>query len=407
MAEPQANRVHHALLRARRALLTDHFDLGWMPIYSLGYLLFLFLPVVFGFRSSIWVPDGGRGGLLWPTLLSVALFLPLYFATYRATAGGRIACTLAIALLGFALMPANGFANTYLIYACSFTAAWQTGMPAKLLAIATLLVAYGVELHLLHYPMFILGITAVVGSSVFFGNHFYYRDKQKQAALRLSHEEVKRLAATAERERIGRDLHDLLGHTLSLIALKSDLAGRLLERDPATARHEIGEVSRVAREALSQVRRAVTGIRSAGVAAELASARLLLETDGIAFRYHADLPALPAEHEVALAMTLREAVTNLQRHARATEARVLLEQGKDGICLAVTDNGRGGDIVPGTGLSGMRERVEALGGHLNIESRRGHGTRVEVLLPLPPAANGDPLDTPARDDACPSPGACP
>ena len=379
------HRWMQGLLRARRWLLTDHVDLGWMPIYSLGYLLFLFLPVVFGFRASIWVPDGGRGGLLWPTLLSVAIFLPLYFTTYRVSGPWRIACTLFIALLGFALMPANGFSNTYLIYACSFAAAWQTGLPAKLGAIVAMMVLYGLELHLLRYPMFILGITAVVGLSVFFGNHFYYRDKQKQAALRLSHEEVKRLAATAERERIGRDLHDLLGHTLSLIALKSDLAGRLLEREPAAARHEIAEVSRVARDALSQVRRAVTGIRSAGVAAELASARLLLETDGISFRYHADLPALPAEHEVALAMTLREAVTNLQRHARATEAQVLLEQDQDGaaVRLSVSDNGRGGDIVPGNGLGGMRERVEALGGQLRIDARRGQGTRLEVMLPLP------------------------
>ncbi|MBB1060896.1 sensor histidine kinase [Marilutibacter spongiae] len=391
MARWQSNRMMQALLRARRALLTDHFDLGWMPIYSLGYLLFLFLPVVFGFRASIWIPDGGRDGLLWPTLLSIALFLPLYFATYRTSGGWRIACTLAIALLGFGLMPANGFSNTYLIYACSFSAAWQTGMPAKLLAIVAMLALYGLELHLLRYPMFILGITAVVGLSVFFGNHFYYRDKHKQAALRLSHEEVKRLAATAERERIGRDLHDLLGHTLSLIALKSDLAGRLLERDPAAARHEVDEVSRVAREALSQVRRAVTGIRSAGIAAELASARLLLETDGITLRHHADLPPLPAAHEVALAMCLREAVTNLQRHARATQAQVLLEADGTDVRLSVSDNGRGGDIVPGNGLGGMRERLEALGGELRVEGRRGQGTRVDVRLPLPPDA-GPPAD---------------
>src|SRR5690606_35477501 len=112
--------------------------------------------------------------------------------------------------------------------------------------------------------------------------------RERDAALSLSHEEVRRLAALAERERIGRDLHDLLGHTLSMVALKSDLAGRMLERDPQAARAEIGEVSRVAREALAQVRRAVSGIRAAGIAAELASAKLLLETDGVAFSYRFD-----------------------------------------------------------------------------------------------------------------------
>src|SRR5690606_24618433 len=144
-------------------------------------------------------------------------------------------------------------------------------------------------------------------------------NQERDAALRLSHDEVRRLASLAERERIGRDLHDLLGHTLSMVALKSDLAGRLLARDPAAAHREIGEVSRVAREALSQVRRAVSGIRAAGFAAELASARLLLETDGIAFDYRFDdglgAGILPAGVESALAMTVREAATNIQRHA--------------------------------------------------------------------------------------------
>ena len=91
--------------------------------------------------------------------------------------------------------------------------------------------------------------------------------ERKDAVLLLSQEEVRRLAATAERERIGRDLHDLLGHTLSLVALKADLAGRLLPRDPRAAQREIEELGQVAREALGQVRRAVSGIRAAGLAA--------------------------------------------------------------------------------------------------------------------------------------------
>ena len=89
-------------------------------------------------------------------------------------------------------------------------------------------------------------------------------NEKKDADLRLSHEEVRRLAATAERERIGRDLHDLLGHTLSLIALKSELAGKLLARDPVAARREIADVERITREALAQVRSAVSGMRAAG-----------------------------------------------------------------------------------------------------------------------------------------------
>jgi len=194
---------------------------------------------------------------------------------------------------------------------------------------------------------------------------------------------VRRLAALAERERIGRDLHDLLGHTLSLVALKSELAGKLFERDPAAARREIDDVTRVARDALTQVRRAVSGIRAAGLAAELASARLLLESDGIAFKYEFGDVALPVEVETACALVVREAITNIQRHARAATAEVKLESDNGQAILSISDDGRGNAIVPGNGLSGMRERVEALAGSLRIDSKPGAGTRIEVRLPLP------------------------
>ncbi|MEO8804367.1 MAG: sensor histidine kinase, partial [Rudaea sp.] len=184
----------------------------------------------------------------------------------------------------------------------------------------------------------------------------------------------------------GRDLHDLLGHTLSLITLKSELANRLFERDPQAARREIADVERVARDSLAQVRRAVTGIRAAGFAAELASAKLLLESNGIHFEYALADVSLPPEIETALAMTLREAVTNAQRHARATRVRAALDVEGQRMLLTIDDNGRGGAIVPGNGLCGMRERLDGIGADLRIESVRGQGTRLHVSMPLPQSA---------------------
>src|SRR3546814_4560513 len=110
---------------------------------------------------------------------------------------------------------------------------------------------------------------------------------EKDAALQLSHDEVRRLAATAERERIGRDLHDLLGHTLSLITLKLELSRKLFERDPTASKRELEDAEAVARHALAEVRCAVTGIRAADLAAELASARLMLESSGVHLDYGA------------------------------------------------------------------------------------------------------------------------
>jgi two-component system, NarL family, sensor histidine kinase DesK len=205
---------------------------------------------------------------------------------------------------------------------------------------------------------------------------------------------VQRLARVAERERIGRDLHDLLGHTLSLIAIKSELAAKLFERDRAAAAREIADVTNIAREALKQVRTAVTGIRAAALEGELASARLLLETTGVALKYEHDGALLPAEVETALAMIVREAVTNIQRHAGAGQAliRVALDEravaGATGtghgkaVLLHVSDDGRGGITAPGNGLAGISERVKSLGGTLHIESPRGKGSVLCVRLPL-------------------------
>ena len=130
---------------------------------------------------------------------------------------------------------------------------------------AATVVAFALEWWWLGFPWIYSTTALVVGPVIGGMNLVYRRNQQRNAELKLSHDEVRRLAALAERERIGRDLHDLLGHTLSLITLKSELANRLFERDPVAARREIADVERVARDALAQVRRAVTGIRAAGL----------------------------------------------------------------------------------------------------------------------------------------------
>jgi two-component system, NarL family, sensor histidine kinase DesK len=375
MKSPLLTRMLH--LRAR--LVPEELQLGWMPILLLGYLAFLFLPAIFGSQGNEAAWDVPYG-LVAPTLGSVLIFLPLYFYAFRLSGIRAILCMLAIAALAFVLLPINGFANTYLIYAIAITAFLNIPLPQRIGWMGVLLAAFLIETRLIGISLFVFALTAIISVAVFFSNHFQIENSRKRAALKLSHDEVRRLAALAERERIGRDLHDLLGHTLSLIALKSELAGKLLDRDIDGARREIDEVTRVARDALSQVRRAVTGIRAAGLAAELASARQLLESDGVSFTYVMDEVTLSVEQETGLALVLREAITNIQRHARAHRARVVLESTRNSLQLSIEDDGRGSAIVAGNGLNGMRERVESLGGELRIDSVRDKGTRIEITL---------------------------
>lgn len=292
----------------------------------------------------------------------------------------------AMAVLGFAVMPWNHSGGAcYAIYACAYFAFFGS-VRQSIAGIVATIACFALFSQVYTWPWVAAIMMAMVGASVGAGNLFYRINSQKDAELRMSHDEVRRLAATAERERIGRDLHDLLGHTLSLITLKSELANKLFDRDLAAARREMADVERVTRDALAQVRSAVTGIRAAGFAAELASAKLLLESNGVNVRCELADVALPVDVETALAMTVREAATNIQRHAHATRARVMLAGEGKRVTLSISDDGRGGVIEPGNGLSGMRERLAAIGADLHVDSQRGRGTTLTVSLVQPQQA---------------------
>src|SRR6185437_16741317 len=197
--------------------------------------------------------------------------------------------------------------------------------------------------------------------------------------LLRAQEEIEHLAKIAERERIARDLHDVLGHTLSVVVLKSELAGKLVGSDAERARREIGEVEQIARQALSEVREAIRGYRAEGITVEIARARQTLHAAGVTLDCQAQSLRLEPAHDSVLSLVLREAVTNILRHAGATSCRLELATDSQGSHLSVHDDGRGAIEREGNGLRGMRERVEALGGRLEIDSRQG--TRLTVAIP--------------------------
>jgi len=224
---------------------------------------------------------------------------------------------------------------------------------------------------------------------VFIGvsNIFFAERNRINRRLRKANEEIENLAKVAERERIARDLHDVLGHTLSVITLKSELAGKLIDRDPQRAGKEIREVEEISRKALSDVRDAIRGYRSQGLAAELAQAKATLETAGLTVQCDAATTVkLPAMQESVLSLAVREAVTNVVRHARASSCRLRLEQQNETCRLEIHDDGCGFSTMEGNGLRGMRERVEMLGGTLERTNRSG--TMLIINLPLKEASRG-------------------
>lgn len=182
------------------------------------------------------------------------------------------------------------------------------------------------------------------------------------------------MALVAERERVARDVHDVLGHSLTVVVAKAELAERLVDIDPERARAEIASIRSLSREALSEVRATVSGLRVARLGDELASAREALAAAGIAADVPADPDVVDPRRRIVVAWVLREAVTNVVRHSGAARCTVELGDAR----LVVTDDGRGGDRRPGNGLRGIGERVRAAGGTLTVADGPGGGTRLEV-----------------------------
>jgi two-component system sensor histidine kinase DesK len=186
------------------------------------------------------------------------------------------------------------------------------------------------------------------------------------------------LALVEERERVARDVHDVLGHSLTVVTVKAELAERLVDLDPARARAELAEIQALSRQALAEIRATVGGLRAARLDAELASARAALAGAGIEGHVPADHAVVDPRHRVVLAWVLREATTNVVRHSDADECWVELDTNR----LTVRDDGRGLEDRPeGNGLRGIRERVGAAGGRLSLATGpEGHGTVLEVTL---------------------------
>lgn len=206
--------------------------------------------------------------------------------------------------------------------------------------------------------------------------------------LRLAREEITRLAVRAERMRIARDLHDLLGHNLSLIALKSELAGQLLQVAPERAATEIGDVEKAARATLQEVREAVASYRQPSLASELHAAEEILAAAGITYLCENDermMDMLPPTIVAALSWTVREGVTNVIKHSRARQCVIRITRNKRTASVEITDDGTtSGGIASngGTGLRGLNERVAALGGLIEAGPHIRGGFRLAVSIPI-------------------------
>jgi two-component system sensor histidine kinase DesK len=200
-------------------------------------------------------------------------------------------------------------------------------------------------------------------------------------ALREARAELADLAVAEERLRFARDLHDLLGHSLSLIALKAELARRLLPARTDDAAREIDDIRALTRSALGDVREAVGGYRRPTLPSELAGARVALEAAGIDLRVNEPDLALDPDAESVLAWAIREGATNMIRHSGAGHAEITLRPGRPMAELEIADDGKGITNGTGDGLAGLRERAAAVGGTVETLTGPDGGFRLRVSVP--------------------------
>jgi two-component system sensor histidine kinase DesK len=341
----------------------------------LAYSVFFLIDPIMSHSRRLWIESG----------IIYAIFLVTYVSYMRArTTRQRHGLIVAFYVLGVASFPINAGGSSFFIYSAAFLPFVVASVPIVAAIIMAQTLGLVVEGLLLHINPIALTLTTFIMCIVGASNTFIARQKRADTKLRMAHEEIEQLAAVAERERIARELHDVLGHTLSVIVLKAELAGRLIDRDPQRAAQEIADVEKTARTALSEVREAIGGYRSQGLPAEMELARNTLQAAGVSLACESPLPQLHAAEETVLCLAVREAVTNIVRHAQATHCRMRFTASGDGYhSLLITDDGTNPKLHEGNGLRGMRERVQSVGGRLSITTDPG----VTLLIELPQTAS--------------------
>jgi two-component system sensor histidine kinase DesK len=347
----------------------------------LAYSVFFFIDPIARHERRLWLESIGI----------YAVFLAIYVA-YMETRSNKHRRVLLVAfyLLGLITFPINTGGSCFFIYSAAFLPFIVASVPTVVAIMVAQCLGLLVEGLFIHLNLISMVATVFFIAIVGTGNIFIAQTKRSNYKLSLANDEIEQLAALAERERIARDLHDVLGHTLSVIVLKAELAGRLIERDPQRATLEIADIENTARTALADVREAIGGYRSQGLLAEMELARKTLSAAGVALACESPLPKLNATEETVLCLAVREATTNIVRHAHATHCAIRFATTRDGYhSLVVKDDGTHPVQQEGNGLRGMRERVQALGGRFSVNREQGTALQIELPVVSRPAASSN------------------
>ncbi|WP_372624776.1 sensor histidine kinase [Arsukibacterium sp.] len=323
---------------------------------------------------------------LWQYLcMAIALlaFLGCYFWAYRCNRQQMHWPIAGIVVVAALITPVNPGSIAMFAYAGFFIGFAYTlrRYLLQIILLVGLLILLDLLLNIRWNLFLVMGIPIVLAVSML--------GRAEQAKLRhrvaqqQSEDEVKQLATMVERERIGRDLHDILGHTLSSIILKADLAEKLLARQQTeAAQQQLTELSEIARAALSQVRQSVSGYTHQGLTAEVAKLLSRLRDAGFAAELTGKIPQLDCRRETAVVLALTELVTNVMRHSKGDSCQLRFTEHADTLHIYLSDNGQQADVKEGNGIRGLRERLAAINATLTLEHQQG--LTATIKLPRQP-----------------------
>ncbi|MDN4606632.1 sensor histidine kinase [Sporosarcina highlanderae] len=354
----------------------------WMSIYA--WVIFCLLPFFFIFRSWSAVGISVGIGLL-------ALFFISYFYSFKSKSGLVYMWISFEIVINVIMTLLFGY-----VYLSIFTAFFIGNIRSTVgffimyglhiaFTIGAIVAGFFIEINLF-LPQVHFIIITVIGVTLLPFN-LYNRSKREKLEdqLEFANDRISELILLEERERIARDLHDTLGQKLSMIGLKSDLARRLISKNPEEAEKELADIRQTASMALKEVRELVADMRTTKLSDEVMRIRQILSAAEIELKIEGEpnVENIPSNVENVLSMCLKEAVTNVVKHSDASVCEVMLKQTADEVSIVVRDNGKGIQAKAssvGAGLKGMRERLEFVNGTLTIEE--AGGTVLSIRMPI-------------------------
>lgn len=354
----------------------------WLSIYA--WVVFCIFPFFFIFRSN------ELSEIIFGLLLTGIFFLA-YRLSFKSTGWFLYVC-LAIEItislfmtffygyiyfsifLSFFIGNITQKVGFFLIYSLNIVA-----------TLTVVIIGFFVEIELFisQWPFLVICMLGVI--LLPFSTYNRHKREMLEGQLEDANKRIAQYMVIEERERIARDLHDTLGQKLSMIGLKSDLAGRLMDKDPEAAKHEIQDIHQTARSVLKEVRELVTNMRGTKLEDEIYRVQQILNAAEISCKFSGSLNnvKLPPIVENMLSMCLKETVTNVVKHSGATSCSISLKQSAKETLLKVHDNGKGLDLnkdwIKGHGLQGIKERLEFVNGSLDIYSK--NGTTINIRVP--------------------------